>query len=72
MLWLFIQNTAISSHSATLFGLLYPEDEETTIFKMSTNQQSVISPRVSVQDFQGMLFCCFTDAQPTMLLPLAL
>jgi len=37
MLWPFIQNTAISSHSATLFGLLYPEDEQPTILKMSTN-----------------------------------
>ena len=72
MLWLFVQNTAISSHSATLFGLLYPEDEQTTIFKMSTNKQSVTSPTVSVKDFQGMLFCCFTCAQPSMLLPLAL
>ena len=24
------------SHSATLFGLLYPADEQTTVFKMST------------------------------------
>jgi hypothetical protein len=40
--------------------------------QMFTNQWSVTSPRVSVKDFQGLLFCCFTDAQPTMLLTLAL
>jgi hypothetical protein len=36
MLWPFIQNTDISSHSAALFGLLYPKHEQTKIFKMST------------------------------------
>jgi hypothetical protein len=75
MLWPFVQNTAISSHSATLFGLLYPADEQTTIFKMSTNVHNPTKCNITQgfsKGFPGMLFCYFTDAQTTMLLPLAL